>query len=126
MSLLDENITTLLLKSTPSDINLEAVQALLVYLQWMPLEASNLNAPLPHQHRSRFNDVSAWSITGLAIRQALFMGLDRSVEAPFTSQERGAITEYDMRRMRVWLNLLSIDHQYVSISIHNEYLTHLA
>ena len=87
---------------------LETVQALLLYAQWMPLEVpATGSTSLP---RSRFNDVSAWSMIGHAIRQALFIGLERCVYAFNGAQE---VTEEDMRRMRVWVNLLSTDHQYV-------------
>ncbi|KZV63511.1 hypothetical protein PENSPDRAFT_589762 [Peniophora sp. CONT] len=96
IGLLDEAISHLLLRATPVDVTVESIQALLVYLQWMPLDNG----------RSRYNDISAWSIAGLAIRHAHFIGLDRSVQASYDEAAR----EEDIHRMRVWLNLLSVDH----------------
>ena len=105
---LDQCIMSLFLRPTSADMCLETVQALLLYAQWMPLEVpATGSTSLP---RSRFNDVSAWSMIGHAIRQALFIGLERCVYAFNGAQE---VTEEDMRRMRVWVNLLSTDHQYV-------------
>lgn len=112
-------------------MKVEAVQALLIYVQWMPIDVSPTNATTgpsspssPHSFadfsslpsprfnvtsaRSRFSDTSAWSLVGLAIRLANFLGLDRSVDAPFTSPD---ISDDAMIRMRTWMNLLSIDHQ---------------
>ncbi|KAL1738189.1 hypothetical protein HDZ31DRAFT_6473, partial [Schizophyllum fasciatum] len=105
---LDQCIMSLLLRPTAADMCLETVQALLLYAQWMPLEVPAAGAAsLP---RSRFNDVSAWSMIGHASRQALFIGLERCVYAFNGTQE---VTEEDMRRMRVWVNLLSTDHHLV-------------
>lgn len=103
VALLDEAIGFLLLRATPADVTVESIQALLVYLQWMPLDGV----------RSRFNDVSAWSVAGLAIRHAHYIGLDRSVQANYG----GTAREEDIHRMRVWLNLLSVDHQCASLSL---------
>ncbi|KAE9401595.1 hypothetical protein BT96DRAFT_974697 [Gymnopus androsaceus JB14] len=123
-------ISQLLLRPTPSDMKVEAVQALLIYVQWMPIDVSPTTATTgpsspssPHSFadfsslpsprfnvtsaRSRFSDTSAWSLVGLAIRLANFLGLDRSVDAPFTSPD---ISDDAMIRMRTWMNLLSIDH----------------
>ncbi|KAJ7574410.1 hypothetical protein C8J56DRAFT_802909 [Mycena floridula] len=107
ISLLDQCIMSLLLRPSSSDMNLEAVQAILLYVQWMPLEP-NPKGGRNSQPRSRFNDISAWSTIGVAIRLATFIGLDRIIEAPFNSPTD--ITEEDVRRMRVWMNLLSVDH----------------
>ncbi|KAL1718068.1 hypothetical protein EV715DRAFT_253034 [Schizophyllum commune] len=105
---LDQCIMSLFLRPTSADMCLETVQALLLYAQWMPLEVpATGSTSLP---RSRFNDVSAWSMIGHAIRQALFIGLERCVYAFNGAQE---VTEEDMRRMRVWVNLLSTDHHLV-------------
>ncbi|TRM58799.1 hypothetical protein BD626DRAFT_510600 [Schizophyllum amplum] len=106
---LDQCIMALLLRPTSADMCLETVQGLLLYAQWMPLEVPQPGATtLP---RSRFNDVSAWSMIGHAIRQALFIGLERCVYA--FSGPPAEVTEEDMRRMRVWVNLVSCDHHLV-------------
>jgi len=56
------------------------------------------------------NDISAWSVLGLAIRYALFLGLGRTALAPFTPQYPNAVVREDFIRMRVWMNLMTCDY----------------
>lgn len=107
VSLLDNCISALLLRPSPTDINLEAVQSMLLYVQWMPLQVPEPSTgQLP---RSRFSDASAWTIMGVAIRFSTYLNLDRSVLLPFSSRDVN-ISDADMRTMRVWLNLVSVDY----------------
>lgn len=64
-------------------------------------------AASPRLMRAR-QDASVWNMVGLAIRFAAFLQLERDIEKPFVGQ--GA-TDQEIRRMRVWLNLISVDHQ---------------
>jgi hypothetical protein len=107
VSLLDNCISALLLRPSPTDINLEAVQSMLLYVQWMPLQVPEPSTgQLP---RSRFSDASAWTIVGVAIRFSTYLNLDRSVLLPFSSRDVN-ISDADMLTMRVWLNLVSVDY----------------
>lgn len=107
VSLLDNCISALLLRPSPTDINLEAVQSMLLYVQWMPLQVPEPSTgQLP---RSRFSDASAWTMMGVAIRFSTYLNLDRSVFLPFSSRDVN-ISDADMRTMRVWLNLVSVDY----------------
>lgn len=58
--------------------------------------------------KSRYNDISAWAILGLAIRYAVFLGLDRAAIAPFQGSVN-LISDDDFSRLRVWHNLLTCD-----------------
>lgn len=58
--------------------------------------------------KSRYNEVSAWAVLGLALRYALFLGLDRAAIAPFQGPAQ-KISEDDVCRLRVWYNLLTCD-----------------
>lgn len=55
------------------------------------------------------NDISAWSVLGLAIRYSLFLGLDRSAVAPFSSLKSVIPSQEDFSRFRVWVNVLTCD-----------------
>jgi hypothetical protein len=46
---------------------------------------------------------------GVAIRFSTYLNLDRSVLLPFSSRDV-TISDTDMRTMRVWLNLVSVDY----------------
>ncbi|KAK8853365.1 hypothetical protein IAR55_004069 [Kwoniella newhampshirensis] len=126
-TLLDISVSQLLLRPTPSDVTLDSIRALLLYAQWMPVNRDNqpqhfLSVEKPTA-RSRYNDISAWAVLGLAARYALFLGLDRLAVVPFQSanstpfgldhrQGDGqpiTITESDMSRLRVWHNLITCD-----------------
>ena len=58
--------------------------------------------------RSRYNDISAWSVLGLAIRYATFLGLDQSAINPFLGPVE-SISEDDISRLRVWHNMITCD-----------------
>lgn len=58
--------------------------------------------------KSRYNEISAWAVLGLALRYALFLGLDRAAIAPFQGPIE-TVTEEDICRLRVWYNLLTCD-----------------
>lgn len=103
---LDDAVAALLLRSTPSHVNLDTISSLLLYAQWMPLQIR----PSPHgtaKFANRYNDVSAWTVIGLAARYAAIMGLERLAIHPF--QDLTEVSNEDMDVMRVWLNLLTCD-----------------
>nr|XP_031861608.1 uncharacterized protein CI109_002838 [Kwoniella shandongensis]KAA5528680.1 hypothetical protein CI109_002838 [Kwoniella shandongensis] len=117
-TLLDISVSQLLLRPTPSDVTLDSIRALLLYAQWMPVNRDHQD-PQPHTNgkpttRSRYNDISAWAVLGLAARYALFLGLDRLAVQPFQVSSvlvapGHTITESDMSRLRVWHNLITCD-----------------
>jgi hypothetical protein len=55
------------------------------------------------------NDVSAWSVLGLAIRYSIFLGLDRSAVAPFMPSNIEEPKREDLARLRVWINIMTCD-----------------
>lgn len=85
----------------------------MLYVQWMPCSMEDSerylsiagSGPVP---KTRYNDISAWSVLGLAIRYAVFLGLDQSAITPFQGAASSA-TEEDVARFRVWRNLLTCD-----------------
>ncbi|KAM0746830.1 hypothetical protein T439DRAFT_110046 [Meredithblackwellia eburnea MCA 4105] len=105
VALFDRQVSSLFLFPTPPDICLETVQGLLLSAQWMALDRPVNPDARPH---SRFNDASAWNMIGLAIRFATFLQLERDIDKPFTGH--GSASDQEIRRMRVWLNLISVDH----------------
>ena len=84
-------------------MSLDSIRALLLYAQWMPL-ASRSQRDLP---KTRYNDISAFSVLGLAIRYASSIRLEGLAVSPFTSEH--SVTEDDMSRLRVWYNLVTCD-----------------
>ena len=78
----------------------------MLYVQWMPVDVQN--GGLQDRPRTRYNDVSAWSMLGLAIRYALFLGLQDS-PAAFSPERQASATVEDLARLRVWINLLTND-----------------
>lgn len=68
-----------------------------------PTQSKTFNAP-----KSRYNEISAWAVLGLALRYALFLGLDRAAIAPFQGPVR-PVSQEDMSCLRVWYNLLTCD-----------------
>ncbi|RAO72892.1 uncharacterized protein BHQ10_008904 [Talaromyces amestolkiae] len=104
--ILDGSLSRLLLKPDSSDVHLGHIQALLLYVQWMPVDVQN--GGLQDRLRTRYNDVSAWSMLGLAIRYALFLGLQDS-PAAFSPERQASATVEDLARLRVWINLLTND-----------------
>lgn len=61
-----------------------------------------------YSFRSRYNEISAWAVLGLAIRYATFLGLERTAIAPFKSRTQ-SVSDDDMTRFRIWLNLVTCD-----------------
>lgn len=60
--------------------------------------------------KSRYNDMSAWAIFGLARSYASFIGLDRGALVPFSDDaSAGAAKIRSLDRMRVWLNMVTYD-----------------
>lgn len=99
-AMLDSVISNMLLRPTPADVCLDSIRVLLLYAQWMPFRAEGTHL------KSRYNDVSAWAVLGLAVRYAVFLGLERSVLAPLQNEVLG---DEDMSRFRVWINLVTCD-----------------
>jgi hypothetical protein len=116
IALLDKAISQLLLCASPQDASLHSIRALMVYLQWMPCSLkeaheSTLQGARPHSTKlkARYNDMSAWAVFGLALRYASFLNLERLTLAPFCSPMKTAVSEEDLDRMRLWLNLVTYD-----------------
>ncbi|KAK3632733.1 hypothetical protein LTR56_016203 [Elasticomyces elasticus] len=94
-----------------TDVHLDSVRILLLYVQWMPLDVEvRENDPRATQqrHRTRYSDISAWSCLGLALRYSMILGLETAAVAPFIASEADARTE-DMSRLRVLQNLVTCD-----------------
>ncbi|KAM0817789.1 putative Zn(2)-C6 fungal-type domain-containing protein [Seiridium cardinale] len=116
IALLDKTISRLLLCPTPNDASVDSIRALMLYLQWMPCAPKNSpddSSVGPHSRRAklktRYNDMSAWAVFGLALRYASFLNLERLALAPFHSPTKTAISRDDVDRMRTWLNLITYD-----------------
>jgi hypothetical protein len=114
--LLDQAVSELLLCPTPYDASLNSIRALMLYLQWMPCspkETSEAVYPGSQTNRTkvktRYNDMSAWAVFGMALRYASFLNLERQALAPFRSKDKTAPAEEDIDRMRTWLNLITYD-----------------
>ena len=102
-ALLDIALSRLLLTPSRTDLNLDSIRALLLYAQWMPLSTvADQNLP-----RTRYNDISAWSVLGLAMRYAVSLKLETLAVQPFIRDEK--VDQVDMSRLRVWHNLLTCD-----------------
>ncbi|KAL2879199.1 hypothetical protein SGCOL_005322 [Colletotrichum sp. CLE4] len=104
VSLLDHSLSRLLLRPNLADVNLDHIRAILLYIQWMPID--NISNPT---RSIRYNAISAWSMLGLAIRYALFLGLHQNAVLPFNSNDGSKPTLEDVGRLRVWINLLTCD-----------------
>lgn len=120
VELLDSSMSRLLLQPNLSDVTLDHIRCLLLYIQWMPVEQntsgiSQTRCKSAHPHRNdcalmnEDNDISAWSVLGLAIRYSLFLGLDRSAIAPFSPYASKSPGQEDFARLRVWVNVLTCD-----------------
>ncbi|PWY84780.1 hypothetical protein BO70DRAFT_312962, partial [Aspergillus heteromorphus CBS 117.55] len=103
-ALLDQAVSRLLLRPTLSDVTLDSIRVLLLYAQWMPYTTDDNHPP-----KSRYNEISAWAVLGLAVRYALFLGLDQSALRPFAQSSTDSITAGEIARLRVWYNLLTCD-----------------
>ncbi|KAJ5081018.1 hypothetical protein N7456_013728 [Penicillium angulare] len=109
--LLDKAVSRLLLRPTPSDVTLDSIRVLLLYAQWMPSAQEDEDdfdsgENWSRSPSSRYNEISAWAVLGLALRYATLLGLERSAIAPFREQT-GDPSKYDVSRLRVWYNLLT-------------------
>ncbi|PQE14239.1 C6 finger domain protein [Rutstroemia sp. NJR-2017a BVV2] len=104
VSLLDTSMSRLLLQPNLSDVKLDHIRCLLLYIQWMPVEQR-----MPGVLTLVDNDVSAWSVLGLAIRYSIFLGLDRSAVAPFVPSNIEEPKREDLARLRVWINIMTCD-----------------
>lgn len=104
ISLLDHSLSRLLLRPNMGDVTLDHIRAILLYIQWMPVD--NIGNP---SRSTRYNAISAWSMLGLAIRYALFLGLQQDAVLPFSSQADETPTLKDVGRLRVWINILTCD-----------------
>lgn len=96
------------------DVNLDSVQALLLYIQWMPcgqqssIPRTSSNAPA--SPRSRYNDVSAWSVLGLAARYATLLNLQKeTVPTSEDTDSRMKSAKASISRLRALANLTSCD-----------------
>jgi hypothetical protein len=107
MSLFDQCISRLLLRPLPSDINIDSVQALLLYAQWMLFDEKYREdaSPMLSTPRSRYNDVSAWAVLGLAARYAKLLRINQQLV--ITGQNNSY--EDDFARFRTYYNLISCD-----------------
>ncbi|KAJ5585155.1 uncharacterized protein N7459_004955 [Penicillium hispanicum] len=110
-NLLDKAVSRLLLRPTPSDVTLDSIRVLLLYAQWMPCSREDEDEfesgqPSSRAPSSRYNEISAWAVLGLAVRYATLMGLERSAIAPFREPTKEP-SEHDVSRLRVWYNLLT-------------------
>lgn len=111
--LLDKAVSRLLLRPTPSDVNLDSICVLLLYAQWMPcskegededsLRPSTYDEP---QTKSRYNEISAWVVLGLAERYSALLGLEQSATSLFKPPDKVPSIE-DVKKLRVWYNLLT-------------------
>ncbi|CAK7214645.1 hypothetical protein SEUCBS140593_002251 [Sporothrix eucalyptigena] len=107
-ALLDTAVSRLLLAPVPSDATIDSVCALLLYSQWMPYLREGSDDTV----KSRYNDLSAWVVFGLAVRYASFLGLERRITRPFKNNgasETAWATRTDFAWARVWLNLVTYD-----------------
>lgn len=123
IGLLDKTISRLLLSPTPADASIATIQALMVYLQWMPCTRKETPSDTPSDEgqrktdiKTRYNDMSAWAVFGLALRYASFMNLERLALAPFRGAAKDAVTKDDIATMRTWLNLVTYDSNFTLTS----------
>lgn len=108
MALLDEALSRLLLRPTLADATIENLTVLLLYIQFMPLTADPSVDNQGSAARSRYNDLSAFSILGVATRFANFLNLPKLAPASFEGDPQ-PVTESDVARMRVWINLTTCE-----------------
>lgn len=107
--LFDTLISRLSLMPSLEDVNLRTIQVILLYAQWMPCERGSINVENNSNQnllRSRYNDVSAYAVLGLAMRFAKVMNLEAAATLPFQSPNGSASTD-NVDRLRVWNNLVT-------------------
>jgi len=89
------------------DVNLQTIQVILLYAQWMPCGPQHGSSRSTHKRpRSRYNDVSAYTVLGLALRFAKVIDLEKHATLSFQRQEKSASTR-DVDCLRVWNNLVT-------------------
>lgn len=100
LNLLLRHALSSLILNSEIEAKLESLEALQVYAHWMsiPLEGSLTNR-------------SAWNIIGLALRMSKQMGLEHRVVQAFNGEKHPQ--KEDFRLLRVTLNLLSLDYQFM-------------
>lgn len=89
----------------------------MLYLQWMPSALKNIAGPDGPDHgdirqtriKTRYNDMSAWAVFGLALRYASFLNVERLALNPFRDIAHKPVSKEDVDRLRTWLNLLTYD-----------------
>lgn len=110
VAMYDAAIARLLLHPLPSDVTLDSVQALLLYAQWMPytLPAIENGASIPPS-KSRYNDISAWSVLGLAARYANVLNLHKNINPQEVSASPAETARINASRLRAFCNLTSCD-----------------
>jgi hypothetical protein len=107
IALLDALVSRLCLMPSLEDVNLQTIQVILLYAQWMPCgQQYGTPSPTHKRPRSRYNDVSAYTILGLALRFAKVIGLEKHATCSFQQQNKSASTS-DVDRLRVWNNLVT-------------------
>lgn len=111
VKLLDSSISRLLLCPSTADASLSTIQSLLLYLQWMPYDYVEPDQEGSHAPvHTRYNEMSAWLVFGLALRYAEFCGLEqRAMDAFKDKASADAATSEDVDAMRVWLNMVTYD-----------------
>jgi hypothetical protein len=108
VGLQDQMIAQLLLHPTPRDANIGTIRALMLYLQWMPCD-QKIAGIGSAQNKTRYNDMSAWAIFGLALRYAGLLNLENIALAPFESPRAASVSKEDVGNMRTWLNVITYD-----------------
>ena len=111
--LLDLTFSRLLLRPSATDASLETIQSLLLYLQWMPYDSTLISPGSSNSyatHKTRYNETSAWTVFGLALRYASFYGLESKASRSFNDDSTvSKATKEDLDCMRVWLNMVTYD-----------------
>jgi hypothetical protein len=108
VALQDKLIAQLLLHPRPRDATIGTVRALMLYLQWMPCD-QKIERTGSAQAKTRYNDMNAWAIFGLALRYAGFINLEHIAFAPFQDSRAASVSKEDVDNMRTWLNVITYD-----------------
>lgn len=105
VALQDKLVAQLLFRPTPQDANVDTVRALMLYLQWMPCDQKRAGS----RTKTRYNDMSAWTIFGLALRFAGYINLEIVAFAPFQKPGAASVSKKNVDNMRTWLNVITYD-----------------
>jgi hypothetical protein len=108
VALQDKLVAQLLLHPTPRDANVGTVRALMLYLQWMPCDQMIAGTGAA-QNKTRYNDMTAWAIFGLALRYATLLNLEKIALAPFENPRATSVLKEDVGNLRTWLNVITYD-----------------